>query len=82
MHHISHQTMTEEQTRFRLTIPLSDAFAFAMGLSDLECEAPSDAMRQVVGLLVVDSLEYSEQWRVSAQARACLAAKWPDCFYR
>ena len=74
--------MTEDQTRFRLTIPLPEAFAFALGESDLGCEAPSDAMRQVVGLLVVDSLEYSEQWRVSAQARACLTEKWPDCFYR
>lgn len=72
--------MTEEQTRFRLTIPLAEAFSFAMGLSDLECEAPSDAMRQVVGLLVVDSLEYSEQWRVAAQARACLTERWPNCF--
>lgn len=72
--------MTEEQTRYRLTIPLGDALAFAMGWSDLGYESPSDAMRQVVGLLVVDGLEYSEQWRVSAQARACLAEKWPDCF--
>lgn len=72
--------MTEDQTRFRLTIPLGDAFAFAMGWTDLGYEAPSDAMRQVVGLLVVDGLEYSEQWRVSAQARACLADRWPDCF--
>ena len=72
--------VTEEQTRFRLTIPLGDGFAFAMGWSDLGYESPSDAMRQVVGLLVVDGLEYSEQWRVSAQARACLAERWPDCF--
>jgi len=71
--------MTEEP-RFRLTIPLGDAFDFAMGWSDLGYESPSDAMRQVVGLLVVDGLEYSEQWRVSAQARTCLAERWPDCF--
>lgn len=72
--------MTVDQTRFRLTIPLGDAFAFAMGWSDLGYESPSDAMRQVIGLLVVDGLEYSEQWRISAQARACLAGRWPDCF--
>ena len=71
---------TQEQPRFRLTLPLEEAFAFAMGLSDLGCESPSDAMRQVVGLLVLDSLEYSEQWRVAAQARAFLTQKWPDCF--
>jgi hypothetical protein len=46
--------MNQEQTRFRLTIPLRDAFAFAMGWSDLGYESPSDAMRQVLGLLVVD----------------------------
>jgi hypothetical protein len=72
--------MTHEQTRFRLTIPVRDAFAFAMGWSDLGYESPSDAMRQVIGLLVVDCLEYSEQWRVSAQARACLDERWPGCF--
>jgi hypothetical protein len=72
--------MAQEQTRFRLTIPARDAFAFAMGWSDLGYESPSDAMRQVVGLLVVDSLEYSEQWRISAQARACLCERWPECF--
>jgi hypothetical protein len=66
--------------RFRLTIPVDDAFAFAMGWSDLGYETPSAAMRQVMGLLVVDGLEYSEQWRVAAQARACLAQRWPGCF--
>jgi hypothetical protein len=72
--------MIQEQTRFRLTIPMGDAFSFAMGWSDLGCESPSDTMRQVVGLLVVDHLEYSEEWRVSAQARACLEERWPDTF--
>ena len=72
--------MNQEQIRFRLTIPVRDAFAFAMGWSDLGYESPSDTMRQVVGLLVVDCLEYSEQWRVSAQARACLEERWPDSF--
>ena len=72
--------MTQDQTRLRLTIPVGEAFAFAMGWSDLGYDSPSNAMRQVVGLLVVDCLEYSEQWRVSAQARASLAERWPDCF--
>jgi hypothetical protein len=72
--------MTQEPTRFRLAIPVWDAFAFAMGWSDFGYESPSDAMRQVVGLLVVDGLEYSEQWRASAQARACLEGRWPGCF--
>ena len=72
--------MTQDEARFRLTIPVVDAFEFAMGWSDLGYELPSNAMRQVVGLLVVDCLEYSEQWRASAEARACLAERWPDCF--
>lgn len=72
--------MTDEQTRFRLAIPLLDAFSFAMGWTDLGYKSAGDPMRQVMGLLVVDCLEYSEQWRASAQARACLAERWPGCF--
>jgi hypothetical protein len=49
--------MELEQTRFRLAIPVQDAFAFAMGWSDLGYAAANDPIRQVVGLLVVDSLE-------------------------
>ena len=72
--------MKLEQTRFRLAIPLQDAFAFAMGWSDLGYAAANDPIRQVMGLLVVDSLEYSEQWRASARARQCLEEKWPGLF--
>jgi hypothetical protein len=72
--------MTDEQTRFRLAIPLLDAFAFAMDWTDLGYNSASDPMRQVMGLLVVDCLEYSEQWRASAQARLCLAERWPGGF--
>jgi hypothetical protein len=70
----------DKETRFRLTIPITDAFAFAMGVSDLTYEKPSDEMRQVMGLLVVDNLEYGEHWRVSTEVRACLVARWPECF--
>ncbi len=73
--------MTKRETRFCLTIPLRDAFAFAMGWSDLGYEAASDSMRQVIGLLVIDSLEYSEQWRASTHARASLAERWPNSFW-
>jgi hypothetical protein len=72
--------MKLKQTRFRLAIPLEDAFAFAMGWSDLGYAAPNDPIRQVIGLLVLDSLEYSELWRVAARARQCLEKKWPGLF--
>ena len=72
--------MSQDQTRFRLTIPLRDAFAFAMGWSDLGYASANDSMRRIVGVLVIDSLEYSEQWRTSARVRACLMKKWPGCF--
>jgi hypothetical protein len=71
--------MQHQETRFRLTIPVEEAFAFAMGGSDLNYTEPIDEMRQVMGLLVIDQLEYAEQWRVSAEVRACLAARWPAC---
>lgn len=72
--------MKLEQTRFRLAIPLQDAFAFAMGWSDLGYAAANDPIRQVIALLVLDSLEYSEQWLASARARRCLEKKWPGLF--
>jgi hypothetical protein len=70
----------EEEIRFRLTIPIADAFAFAMGVTDLHYADASDDMRQVIGLLVIDNLEYFEHWRVSTEVRACLAARWPESF--
>jgi hypothetical protein len=72
--------LTSGEDRFRLTIPLADAFAFSMGWSDLGYVRANDAMRLIVGLLVVDTLEYSEQWRTSARVQKCLLEKWPGCF--
>jgi len=72
--------MPDQEIRFRLTIPMEEAFAFAMGESDLNYTHVTDEMRQVIGLLVIDTLEYGEQWRVAADARASLAARWPGCF--
>jgi hypothetical protein len=72
--------MHDQEARFRLSIPIEDAFAFAMGESDLNYSHVTDEMRQVIGFLVIDTLEYGEQWRVAAEARACLAARWPECF--
>jgi hypothetical protein len=67
-----------DEGRFRLTIPLFDAMRFAIGSSDLDYDEPSDVLRQLVGLLAIDALQYSEQWRVAASLRCVLARKWPD----
>jgi hypothetical protein len=71
-----------KQERFCLIIPLSDAFAFAMGWSDLGYGKASDGMRQLVGLLVIDALEYNEHWRESGRARKSLAKRWPKLFMK
>jgi hypothetical protein len=68
------------ETRFRLVIPVEEAFAFAIGESNLNYAEPTDEMRQVMGLMVIDNLEYSEHWRVAAEVRACLADRWPEVF--
>jgi hypothetical protein len=67
-----------DEERYRLTIPLTDAIPFAIGDSDLGYAEPSDELRQLIGLLVIDALEYSEQWRSAALVRGCLQQKWPD----
>jgi hypothetical protein len=72
--------MQHQETRFRLTIPVEEAFAFAIGESNLNYAEPTDEMRQVMGLMVIDNLEYAEFWRVSAEVRACLAERWPEVF--
>jgi hypothetical protein len=72
--------MELDSERFRLSIPVGDALAFAMGWSDLGYAEPSDGMRRVVGALAVDLLEQNEQWREAAIARSCLDQKWPDGF--
>jgi len=69
----------EEEEEFRLTIPIEDAFAFSMGEFPRAGSETSDAMRQLVGVLIVDALQYGEHWRIAAEARASLAERWPDC---
>ena len=69
-----------DDERPTLTIPIRDALEFALGFSDLHYTDPPDGMRRVVGTLALDALEYSEQWRLAAVVRDCLAEKWPDCF--
>ena len=59
-------------------ISLPAAAAFALGQSDLDFEEPNDRVRQIIGLLTIDHLEYSEQWRAAAALRVRLAAKWPE----
>jgi hypothetical protein len=64
--------------RFRLTIPISDAVRFAVGKSDLSYCNPSDELRQLVALLAIDALEYSEQWQAAGLLRGFVERKWPD----
>jgi hypothetical protein len=69
-----------KEDRYRLTIPLSDAIRFVLGVSDLNYADPSDELRQLVGLLAIDLLEYSEQWRTAGVLRNCMQAQWPSLF--
>lgn len=69
----------EEELEFRLSVPIENAFAFSMGQCDLGPGETSDVARQLVGILIIDALEYSERWRLAAEARAFLALRWPDC---
>jgi hypothetical protein len=71
--------MQDYDEQFRLTIPIEDAFAFSMGEFELGPNETCDAMRQLVGVLVIDTLQYGEHWRIAAEARAFLAERWPDC---
>lgn len=66
-----------EEERFRLTIPLADAISFAMDWSDLEYTDPPEMLRHLVGLLAIDALQYSEEWRTAAMLRTCLIERWP-----
>lgn len=69
----------EEEDVFRLTIPVEHAFAFALGEVELGAGRTPDLSRQLVGILIIDALEYAEKWRLAAEARAVLASRWPHC---
>ena len=62
----------------RLAVSIEEAMLFALGLTDLDLDEPSDHARQLIGLIAVDHLEYSEQWRLSGIVRMALKQKWPD----
>ncbi|MGZ5552855.1 MAG: hypothetical protein ACXWHF_04370 [Chthoniobacterales bacterium] len=72
--------MNGTEDRFRLTIPVDEALAFALGSSDLDYAQPSDELRRVMGALAVDTLEYCERWREASAARNRLRETWPDEF--
>jgi hypothetical protein len=61
-----------------LGVPIEEAVLFALGLTNLDLVEPSDHARQLVGLIAVDHLEYSEQWRLSGIIRKALKEKWPE----
>jgi hypothetical protein len=60
-----------------LPVPIEEAVLFALGFTDLDLDKPSDHARQLIGLIALDHLEYSEQWRVSGMLRMALKEKWP-----
>jgi hypothetical protein len=64
--------------QLRLAVPIEEAVLFALGLTDLDLDEPSDHARQLIGLIAVDHLEYSEQWELSGIIRTALKEKWPD----
>ena len=59
-------------------MPIADAIAFALDRSDLTYTEPPDELRQVVGVLALDALEFSEEWRTAAMLRRRLAQQWPE----
>ena len=63
---------------FCLDVPIEEAVLFALGSTDLDLDEPSDDARQLIGLIALDHLEYSEQWRVSGILRIALKQKWPE----
>lgn len=71
--------MRDSGEKFRLTIPIEDAFGFSIGEFNMGYDEPTDGMRQLVGAMVLDALQYAEHWRVAAEARAVLAERWPNC---
>ena len=71
--------MQDSDENYRLSIPIEDAFRFAMDESDLGDMEATAMMRQLVGVFVIDALQYAEHWRIAAEARASLADRWPEC---
>jgi len=71
--------MQDYDKRFRLNISIDEAFRFAMGESNLDYAEVTELMRHVVGVLLLDSLQYAEHWRMAAEVRALLAGRWPGC---
>ena len=69
-----------QEDRYRLAMPLPDAIRFVLGVSDLSYAQATDELRQLVGLLAIDLLEYSEQWRTAGALRQAMQAKWPELF--
>ena len=67
-----------ENGHLRLTIPVAEAVFFALGWSAPEVKKEKEWVHQLVGLLAVDALEYSEQWRAASMVGVMLRNKWPE----
>jgi hypothetical protein len=69
-------------SQLRLAVPIEEAVLFALGLTDLDLDEPSDHARQLIGIIAVDHLEYSEQWQLSGIIRTALKARAQSIAHR
>ena len=72
------ESISISRPEFCLDLQIDEAVLFALGLTDLELDQPGDNARKLIGLIALDHLEYSEQWRVSAMLRTELKKRWPE----
>ena len=74
--YVAHGLITLQEERYSLAIPVDEAIAFAMGWADLGYEKPDPVLRQIIGTLAVDTLQYAEEWRCAAALTSCLEQRW------
>lgn len=74
--------MMDADERFRLAVSAHTACEFALGVTDWSYEDPPEAMRCLVGQLLLDELEYNEDWRTAAALRRSLHRRYPEFFAR
>ncbi|MEP6955669.1 MAG: hypothetical protein ABI883_02500 [Chthoniobacterales bacterium] len=63
---------------YTLAVPLLEAVTFSLGWDDHGYIDPPVFLRQLVGALAVDSLEYQEQWKIAGVLKEALEDKWVE----